>query len=125
MIKQNYVIAAPAARVWAALTDPKLIEKWSGAPALMSEKSGASFKLWDGDVWGSNTQVIKHEVLGQDWFGNDWATPSKVLIKLIPNDNETVIELTHTEVPVDEEQNFANGWNDYYFGPIKDLLETA
>ena len=37
---------AGPAKVFKALTDPKIIEKWSGSKAKMSAKKGAKFEIW-------------------------------------------------------------------------------
>jgi hypothetical protein len=36
-----------------------------------------------------------------------------------------VLTLTHTGVPDDVAGDFDAGWDDYYLGPLKDLLESA
>ena len=123
MIQQKYEIQVPVELVWRALTEPEMIKQWSGSPADMSAEEGKEFSLWGGSIWGTNTKVIIEKLLEQDWYGGDWAEPSKVVIKLSEKNSETVIELSHTNVPEKEVQNFAEGWNDYYFGPMKELLE--
>lgn len=125
MIKQTYTIDASASKVWQALVDPKLIKQWTGVKAVMSEKEGPTFKLWGGDIWGTNTKVIAEEFLEQDWFGGDWDVASKVKIKLHANQNgSTTVNLIHDSLPKGQENSFADGWKDYYFEPIKELLEN-
>ena len=52
-ITQEYVINAPIEKVWLALIDPLVIEQWGGGPAVMNDRVGTEFKLWDGDIWGT------------------------------------------------------------------------
>jgi len=35
----------------------------------------------------------------------------------------TEVLLKHENVPTEEENDFDHGWDDYYFGPIKEYLE--
>lgn len=56
-IKQTYQINAPSSRVWQALIDPKIIDKWGGGPAHMNDKVGTEFTLWGGDIYGKNLRL--------------------------------------------------------------------
>ncbi len=124
MIEQEYSINAPIEQVWEALVDPMIVEKWSGSPATMSAIEGGEFSLWGGDIWGSNTKVIDQQLLEQDWYGGDWSAPSKVAISLTEDNGGTKLTLEHDGVPGVEEDSFDEGWSDYYFGPIKDMMES-
>lgn len=114
---------APLSEVWKALTDPKVIDKWGGGPAKMSDKEGFNFSLWGGDIHGTNTKVIKEKLLLQDWFGGDWDKPSKLQFKLTHKDGCTTLYLTQTEIPPQEFEDIKDGWDRYYVGEIKKLLE--
>lgn len=122
-IYKEYVIKGKVNDVWNALIDQKLIGKWSGAPAIMSDKVGEEFKLWGGDMHGTNTNVVENERLEQDWYGGDWKEASKVVFDLEQKEDKTILKLTHTELPEDEVDNFSHGWDEYYLNPIKDLIE--
>jgi activator of HSP90 ATPase len=126
-IKQRYLIKASLSKVWDALTNPKTIEKWGAGPALMSEEVGFEFSLWGGEVYGKNLFVEELENDGkklvQEWFGGEWEIPSIVTIILNADDHTTEILLEHRGLPQDEVDEFADGWKEYYFIPIKKLLE--
>lgn len=121
--KQKYVIKAPLQKIWQALFDPKIIEAWGAGPAKMSEREGANFSLWGGDIYGKNVKVVKEKELVQDWYGGPWLEPSKVTF-IFSNDGEsTTVELFHENLPDSEASDFEQGWKDYYLGAIKKLLE--
>ena len=125
-IAKTYRIAAPRALVWGALTNPVHIETWSGAPAIMSDQPGTDFVLWDGDVRGRNLEVEPERRLVQEWYGGDWDEPSIATFTLWDVDGGgTFLELFHTNVPDDEGADFDTGWDDYYLGPMKRLLEAS
>lgn len=121
-ITQIYHIKAPIEKVWDALVDPKIINKWGGGPAKMSEKLGA-FSLWGGDIHGKNTKVISEKELGQDWFGGNWDEPSVVRFSLSQKDGITTVILDHKNIPDEEVKDITEGWKDYYMGPLKKLIE--
>ncbi len=89
----------------------------------MSDEEGAEFSLWSGDIHGTNTKVVKHERLEQDWYGGDWAEASKVKFMLSEANGMTTIQLIQTGVPEAEIESIEDGWKQFYIGPLKELLE--
>jgi len=122
-IKQTYHIQAPIEEVWKALTNSKYIDGWNGGPSKMSDKEGAKFQLWGGDIYGTNTKVVKNKLLVQDWYGGKWNEPSIAIFKLSTKGDTTTIEFSNENVPKDEFDDIEKGWKVYYLGPLKDLLE--
>lgn len=123
-IRQKYTIKAPVEKVWQALVDPKIIAKWGGGPAKMDDKVGTNFKLWGGDIHGQNLKVVKNKELTQDWISGDWEKPSRLTFKLSAVKDGTQVDLLQTEVPDEEYADIADGWKEYYLGPIKAYLEN-
>lgn len=123
IIKQEYEINASIEKVWHALTDSKEIEKWSGARATMKPQEGTEFKLWDGEIYGTNIKVVPLKTLAQNWYSGDWDKPSILTFSLEKKDNKTIVKLTHEAVPENELNDIENGWKDYYMNPLKELVE--
>lgn len=119
----KYLINAPKGKVWEALVDPKIIKEWGGGPVKMKGEEGFDFSLWGGDIWGKNTKVVKNKLLVQDWFGGRWAAPSKVTFELKEKGSKTLLALTHSDLPEEGWEDFVDGWNNFYLGPLKTLLE--
>src|SRR5688572_26560193 len=55
-LRQLYHMKAKPQQVWKMLVDPKAIEQWSGAPAVMSATSGSRFSLWEDSIHGENVE---------------------------------------------------------------------
>ncbi|MEX0621639.1 MAG: SRPBCC domain-containing protein [Candidatus Woykebacteria bacterium] len=123
MIRNTYIVAAPVQKVWRALVDPEEIAGWGAGPAVMSEQKDVEFKLWGGDIYGRNTQVVKNKKITQDWYAGDWKHPSKVTIELASQQDKTKVTLHQENVPEDEFKEINDGWDRYYFGEIKKYLE--
>lgn len=123
-ILKKYVIKVPASKVWLALTRPSYIEKWGGGPAKMSSREGAEFKLWGGEIYGENIQVVPEKRLVQNWYDGKSDEPSIVTINIKALKTQTNIELIHTNIPKEEVKSFRMGWDDYYFGPMAQFLES-
>lgn len=121
--KKVYHIKSPIEKVWKALVDANEIDNWGAGPVEMDGDVGTEFSLWGGDIHGTNIEVIAEEKLIQDWFGGEWDEPSRVTISLTPEDNSTRIDLLHENIPDSEYRDIAEGWDQYYFGPMKEYLE--
>ena len=50
--KKYFKLAAAPEDVYNALTNPTMIEIWTGEDAVMEEKPGTEFSLWDGSIHG-------------------------------------------------------------------------
>ncbi len=122
-IRQTYNINAPVEKVWDALVNPEIIDKWGGGPSKMSDKEGEDFRLWGGDIYGRNIKVLENKELVQEWFSEDWKEPSLVTFKLRQKNSQTTIQLIHKNVPDKDVDTIDDGWKRYYLGPLKELLE--
>ena len=125
VIRQSYVIHAPVAKVWQALTDPKVIAAWGAGPANMRPTVGYKFKLWGGDIWGKNTEIKKNKRLAQEWYTDKWKHPSLVTITLNWENGRTYVDMLQEEVPDDERDKINKGWKEFYFGPLIRLVESV
>ncbi len=127
IIKKSYRINAPVELVWKALTDSASIESWGGGPGVvMNDQVGTRFKLWDGDIYGENKEVVNNKLLRQDWYSesDNFEEASEVVFMLRAEKGYTILELTHSKVPDKAARNISNGWDEYYVGPLKQLAET-
>ena len=123
LLSLEYHITSPLSEVWKALTDPKVIDKWGGGPAKMNDKEGTKFSLWGGDIHGKNTKVIPEKLLAQDWMSGKWDEYSLLEFKLTHKDGCTTVRLTQIGIPDDEFEDIKEGWDKFYMGEIKKLLE--
>ncbi len=122
-IEKSYSIQAPVAAVWRALVDPAVIEQWGAGPARMDDQVGTAFQLWGGDIYGKNVESEPGKRLVQEWYAGDWPAPSIAAFTLREEAGGTKLDLLHTVVPDEEHESIAAGWDEYYLGPIKSLLE--
>ncbi len=122
-LKQTYEIKAPLEKVWQALVNPTIIEKWSDSSVMMDDKIGTKFSLWSGEIYGTNIKVTPNKSLDQEWFGGKWDKPSIVTFTLSQMNNKTTIQLLQKDVPDTAAKDIAEGWKIYYLGPMKKFLE--
>ena len=121
-IKQKYEMNATPSEVWNALTKPEIIKIWSGAKAIMSAKKGAKFKLWGGDMFGKNIEVVKNKKLVQEWCTRSFKSKTTFILK--SGDKKTIVELIHEDVPSNQQKNYSDGWKQYYLGAMKEMFDN-
>jgi len=122
-IKKYYLINTDVEHVYTALTNPLTIEMWTGAPVIMEAVEGSEFSLWDGEITGINLELVKNQKIKQQWYFEGEEGKSIVTITLTPEGKNTRIELLHIDIPDEAFANILDGWDRYYFKPLKQLLE--
>lgn len=124
-IKRTYEITAPIEKVWWALTTAKGGEAWGAGPVKFDLQEGGEFSYWGGDIHGVNTKVITNKLLEQDWYGHDHPEEKyRAVFELEPRGNGTLVHLTYSGNIYDEQRDIQD-WDEYYFQPIKKLLEIG
>ena len=119
--RKYYTIPAPAEDVYIALTNPVTIQLWTGEPAEMSTEAGSEFSLWEGSIVGKNIAFDPGKKLVQQWYFGEQTEESIVTIILHPQGNSTSVELTHTNIPDEDYEDIADGWNTDYFGSLREF----
>lgn len=122
-LKKYYKVNAAPEYVFKALTNPLTIELWTGSPAIMDDQPGTEFSLWDGDICGKNLEVEPGKLLKQEWYFGEQEEPSIVTMKLHPDGKGTSVELLHINIPEEDFESILEGWDKYYFAPLKELVE--
>ena len=121
----EFILSGKPARVMELLTDPVLIRKWSGGAAVLENKVGGRFEMFDGWVKGTVLETSKNE-LAYTWKTSDWAEeakPSEVHYLLKEDEAGTKVIIHHTGFPdEDEMKSHKAGWTDYFFDPMEDFI---
>jgi activator of HSP90 ATPase len=119
--KTYYIIPAPPAVLYLALTNPLTIHLWSGESAEMSTEPGTEFSLWEGSIVGKNLAFEKDKLIQQQWYFGEQEQESIVTIKLHPHPKGTSVELRHTNIPDESYDEIVEGWNETYFQSLKEF----
>lgn len=121
-IKRYYKLNAEPADVYNALTNQRMVEIWTGEAAVMQAESNTEFSLWDGSITGINLEFEENKKMVQQWFFGEQEKDSIVTIKLHPDKKGTSVELHHTNIPDEAYENISEGWDEDYFGALKELF---
>lgn len=91
-LKLTMHIKALPKDVFAALTNKRIIEIWSGEPAEFELVKGAEFSWFDGDISGTIIDFEEDKRLVQKWNFGDYI-PSQVEINFLPEKKGTRVEI--------------------------------
>lgn len=97
----------------------------TGAAAECSDLTGAGFTAWDTYISGKNLQLRKNREIIQSWRTtgfNDNDEDSEITIRLKASNNGTELTLIHKNIP-ENDSDYAQGWIDYYFTPMKEYFK--
>lgn len=126
-LDDTITINAPRVEVYACLTDPQRIGAWTRGTSQLppSLKVGSSFKLLQGAILGTVTDLSVPERICMDWRLKHWDADcvSNVQISLLEGGpHQTLIKLKQTGIPRAESEAIRENWHRYYWEPIKALL---
>ena len=121
-IKRYYTLNADPKDVYNALTNKKMLEIWTGEKAEMEPVPGTEFSLWNESISGINLEVIENQLIVQQWFFGEHDNKSIVTLKLHPHKKGTSVELQHTNIPNEAYDNISEGWDEDFFGALKELF---
>ena len=88
--KKRYTLNATPQDVYNAMTNPLMIEIWTGEPVVMSTEPGSEFEIWDGAITGQNVEFVPDKLIVQRWFFGE-EEDSIVTLKLHPDRKGTQI----------------------------------
>lgn len=124
-IKQSVTIKASPHDVYEALMDAKKHAKFTGGKAVISRAVGGKFNVFDGYAEGTNLELVPDKKIVQSWRADDWPNGhySKATFELKASGGGTTLTFTQTDVPEEFMGDIAQGWQDYYWKPMKEMLE--
>jgi uncharacterized protein YndB with AHSA1/START domain len=121
VVQPEVQVAAPAATVFAFLTDPEKILRWMGTEATLEPRPRRPFppqRQRQNIARGEFTEVIPVHRLAYSfgWEGREKLPPGSSLIEidLIDQKGGTLVRLTHSGLPDAEEcASHEQGWTHY------------
>ena len=127
IIEQEIVIKTTPHEIYEAFMNSKIHSKFTEGKALISREIGGSYSVFEGDLTGKNVELIPDKKIVQTWRseGENWPKGyySTITIILEPVDSGTLIKFTHVDIPEGAYESVKEGWDSYYWEPLKELLE--
>jgi activator of HSP90 ATPase len=122
-IKQSATFNAGPHTVYELLMDSKKHSVLAGDEAKISRKIGGKFNV-GGYIEGVNLELIPDEKIVQTWRYEDWPKGhfSRATFLLQALDGKTRLTFTQSGVPATFYEDIKQGWIDYYWTPMKEML---
>jgi activator of HSP90 ATPase len=125
-IKQVVNIKAGLHEVYEALMDSRKHSQFTGDTAKISRKVDGKFNVWGDYITGVNLGLVQDKKIVQSWHASDWTEGhfSRVTFALAKAKNGgTKLTFTQTGVPAEFYKDIKDGWVEYYWEPLKKMLE--
>ena len=127
-IQQTIQLRAAPREVYQAIMNSRRHAAFTGMPASISGKAGGKFTIGEDDlIRGRQLELVPDERIVQAWAiamdGWPLGHESKLTLRLAAVEGGTRLEMTHEGVPVVCAAPVAQGWQAYYWLPLKKYLE--
>jgi len=117
------VFKTTASQIYNAWLSSKGHSAITGSPAKVDGTVGGKFSAWDGYIFGTTLELEADQHIVQAWrtseFADD-APDSRLEISLEDVEGGVKITLTHSNMPEDQVDSYRQGWEDFYFKPMRE-----
>ena len=125
--EQEIIIKSTPHDIYEAFMDSKKHSKYTEGKAKVSREVGGSFSVFEGAINGENVELVQDKKIVQTWRseGENWPKGYYSTITFIfkPVDQGTLIKFTHVDIPEGAYESVKEGWETYYWKPLKEMLE--
>lgn len=129
-IQQIIILPCTPQAAYKAWMDSKIHGEIIGAHAKIDPKVGGNFSLWDDEMAGKTIELDEKKLkIVQDWRdnGSDWPKDyySKITLEFTPTEhNQTKLIFTQTGVPEEHVKDIEEGWENFYWKPMKKYFSS-
>jgi len=126
-IRNSVTFKANPHEVYEALMDSKKHAKFTGSVVKISRNVGGKFSVYGGDIQGINLELVPDQKIVQSWRYSDWPEGhySKATFSLREVPVGTRLIFNQTGVPEEFHDDIKQGWHDYYWEPMKEMLKKS
>lgn len=125
VIRQKVLIEAGSEEVYEAYVNPKKHAEFTGSPATGTPRVGGKFTAWDGYISGKFLVLEKGKRVVHEWKTTEWPAgylPSLVELTFREKGKKTELTMVHSRAPAEQAKEYAQGWKDYYWEPLKEYF---
>jgi len=110
--------------IYHTLTQAERLCMFTRSTCTSEPKVGGEFSLMNGNITGKYIELDVGKKIVQQWRFKEWSEGmfSTVTIELEEKSDNTLLKLTQTGVPGFDKTRTEQGWNQHFFGPIKQIF---
>ena len=127
-LRVSNVILASQQQIYDAWMSSSGHSAMTGAEATVEPQVGGRFTAWDGYIEGRTLELDPPRRIVQAWRTAEFpegAPDSLLVVSLEPAPEGTRVELHQTEIPDGQAERYRQGWDEFYFMPMKDWFEEG
>lgn len=97
----------------------------TGSTASVDGSVGGKFTAWDGYIFGSTLELTPDRRIVQAWRTSEFpddVPDSHLEVLLEEVEGGTRVTLKHTNMPEDQTDSYRQGWEDFYFKPMREYF---
>lgn len=116
---------AKPSEIYEAWLDSQGHSAMTGSPAEVNGGIGGKFTAWDGYIFGSTLELTPNQRIVQAWRTSEFpddAPDSRLEVLLEESEGGTKVTLNHTDMPEDQAESYRQGWEDFYFKPMREFF---
>ena len=124
-IRQSVTFKTGPHVVYEMLMDSRKHAAFTGEKARISRKIGGKFTAYNGYIKGVNLDLVPNKKIVQSWRGSDWPEGhySRVTFSLQKAKSGTRLSFRQSGVPEEHYKDINQGWRDYYWKLMREMLE--
>jgi activator of HSP90 ATPase len=125
-IRQKVTVRAKPIEVYEAFVDAKKHSAFTGSKVTGEGKVGKEFTAWDGYISGKFLELEKGKKIVQEWVTTEWPKgypPSRFELIFREVKAGTEVLMVHSDVPAEQARELKEGWNEFYWKPIKEYFK--
>jgi len=126
-IKISSILDTNADFLYKFFIDSKLHTEITEGKAIINNKIGGKFTAMDDYIKGEIVSLEKNRKIIQKWRTTDFSKNDKdsileITIKEIGKNRSKLI-LKQSELPEGSEEEYKNGWKEFYIRPLKEFIK--
>lgn len=97
----------------------------TGSDATVDARVGGLFTAWDGYIEGTTRELAANQRIVQEWRTSEFppgVPDSRLELTLEAVGGACRLTLKHTALPDGDGPKYRQGWEDYYFKPMKEYF---
>jgi activator of HSP90 ATPase len=119
------IIPAKPSEIYEAWLNSEGHAAMTGSAAQVDGKVGGKFTAWDGYIFGTTLDLMPDQRIVQTWRTSEFpedAPDSRVEILLEEVEARTKLTFIHSGMPEDQVESYRQGWDDFYYKPMKEYF---
>lgn len=127
-IQCSVVLPVNRTNLFQAWLDSAAHSRFTGSRARIDARAGGIFSTWDGYISGQTLEIDPPGRILQAWRTSEFSEhdPDSLLEVLFEDlDGSTRLVLNHSGLPMGQGESYRQGWEDYYFTPMKEYFSET